>query len=308
MPSVLRIFYFQIFFLLPSFFYAQQQTGLENFLATKAVKVDSSEMREHINQFLNHQVEKGKVVWYKGSIKAKNAEYADLKLNFNVLNNSLYLLRENQIYRISNFELESFQIVQDQQLLKFKKGFAAEAFRANIKATFEGSSQDLLEYLNTYSEYQNLKIKSLEIVENNDTEMIVHLRTGFRNEVFGLKKFLGASDKISDLVIEYKPTDLGPSKYFQVLFEHPNFSVLKYHFKRSATSESVSLVKHEASFMFSDEDYFIADSSNRIQEFLFTKRSIERVLASLDIAFEKKVKRVGNESKVVKWFQNNTFY
>lgn len=300
--------YLLLFYILPSFLFSQQLDDLEKFLSTKAVKVDSIEIIENINQFLNHRVQKRKVVWYKGNIQTRQAEYVDLNLNFNVFNNSLYLLRENQIYRISNFELMSFDIMPNGELLTFKKGFAAEAPRANFKAIFEGSPQELLDYLNTHKGFKDLKFKRVEIVEDLDTEIIIELRTGFRNEVFDLKRFFGANDKIRDLVVDYKPTELGPSKYFQVLYEHEKFSVLKYHFKRSATSESVSLVKHEASFMFSDEDYFIADTANRIQEFLFTKKSIGKVLAWMDVEYAKKVKNVGHESKAIKWFENNTFY
>lgn len=281
---------------------------LDVFLSKKALRVDSIEVINNINRFLNYQVEKGAPVWFKGSLTTTDEEsFKDLALNFNVLDNSLYLLYDSDIYRVSNFAIKDFEIEQKGELLKFRKGYA-ETFGAKIAARFNGTSQELLSFLSSYPEFNDLQIKNLSMSESQKTEIKIELRTGSRDQISGLKRFLDSNEKIQDSESHFNVSELGVSKYFQVLFEHESFDVLKYNFKRSATAESVSLVKHSASsFMFNDEDYYIADSNKQLQEFLFTKKSIEKVLTSMDITSAKKIKNIGNEKKVIDWFNNNTF-
>ena len=299
-----------LFFLLvsPLILIGQSNGDIDRFLATNAVKVDSTVVIENINRFLNYEVEKGKVVWFQGSLRSKKEQFNNLELNFNVLDNSLYLLRKGQVYRISNLSLVAFKIHQKGELFNFMKGFATYSFRSRLKVEFTGSPQEMIQYFSSYSEYESLQIRDFRVFQNHKTILNIALRTAFKKDVFDLKNFFDSNPSVVSSEVDYKPSELGESKYFQVLFEHEMFSVLKYHFKRSATSESVSLVKHEASFMFSDEDYYIADANNELQEFLFTKKSIERVLSSLEIKYSKKLKSLGNETKVIKWFQSNTFY
>ncbi len=305
-----KILHFTAGFLISFLIWAQPDStnDIAEFLSKKAIKIDSMEVYDGINKFLNYQVTKGEVVWFNGSIITdKGVEYRDLNLNFNVVDNSLYLLHDKSTYRISNFAIQGFDIDQNGESMQFRKGYAV-AFGAKIKAIFDGSVQGLWKYLSTYPDFNELKIKGISITENQETEFEIELKTGFRDQISGLKKFLDLNNKIESSESQFNVSEIGASRYLQVLYEHKKFIVLKYHFKRNATAESVSMVKHSASsFMFDDEDYFIADTNNLLIEFLFTKKSIQKVLTALDISYSNKMKHVGSEKGVVEWFNNNKF-
>ena len=307
---VLKKTLIRIFVLNALFFFSAQlsyATDLDKFLKQKAVKVDSSEVSNYLKEFLNYQSFKEAPAWFRGSIlTAEDIQYDDLDINFNVLNNSIYLLNNGNVYRISNFALKGFEIIQKEKKMRFRKGFAVPSI-AKLVMSFKGSTNDLIQYMTTYSKFSELQIKNISIERNQETEMTIQIITGFRDQVIELRNFFKSNENILSADLEHKASSVEPGKYLQVLYEHEKFTVLKYNFKRSATNEAVSVVKSSSAYLSDDEDYFVADATKHLQEFLFTKKSIEKVLSSIEISSSNKLKNVGNESGAIAWFESSTF-
>ena len=303
---LVHFFYFLIVFLLS----AKQtvNSALDVFLEKSAVRIDSLDFIGNINKYLNYELDDNKrPVWFDGSLLTQNGEsFHDLNINFNVLDNSLYVLYDDNIYRLSNSHLKSFDIKQGGEKLKFRKGYGIP-FEAEISAELDGSSYELLYLLTSYNRFSDFEIKKITVTEDSKTSFRISLRAKSRDEISGLIHYFKSNDKIDALNSSYVASELGESKYVQVLFENENFQVVKFYFKRNATAETLSVIKNSSSFVFEDEDYFIADSRKKLHEFIFTKRSIEKVLASLGITYTQDLKRVPNEGRVIDWFKSNKF-
>ena len=284
------------------------ENDIDGFLDKSAVEVDSLEFSSNINKFLNYQVDKEKgPVWFKGNILTESEQvFNDLSLNFNVLDNSLYVFHDNHIYRISNSILKSFDIDQNGKEMKFCKGYAIP-FDADMTGNFNGASHELLTYITSYPAFSDFQVKKITTTESSKTAFKIIVSSRSRNEISGLINYLKSNARVKDFNSAYAASELNKAKYMQVLFEDENFQILKFHFKRNATAETVSVIKNSSSFVFDDEDYYIADSKKRLQEFIFTKRSIKNGLSSIRISYSKKLRGLKNENRVIDWFESNTF-
>ena len=278
-----------------------------DFLRRKAVSVDSVEFSRSKHEFLSHQMEKGRAKWFDGSIVTNESQrYEQLKLKFNVLNNSLYVNFDGVIYRVPNFALKEFVITQKGETMTFRKGYTVTS-TATISATFKGSSQKILTFLNTYTDFKTLNIKQISLSQNDVNELNISLTEVSRSQVTALKNFIDSNDNIKQSTVEFDIPRIEENRYLQVLYENDLFVVLKYHFKKTATTEAVSLVKVSDGFLIAEEDYFLAGTNKRLVEFMFTKKSLEKSLNTLNLTYENELRNVGSVSRALKWFEENSF-
>jgi hypothetical protein len=138
-------------------------------------------------------------------------------------------------------------------------------------------------------------------------ELNISLTAASRNEVLELKKFTDADEHIEFSEVQYDVAEIEANKYLEVLYENEYFVVLKYHFKKNATTETVSLAKLPKSLMIADEDYYLAGPNKELVEFIFTKKSVEKSLNLLNISYDKEIQNIGSESRVLEWFKGNNF-
>ncbi|MEP0984200.1 hypothetical protein [Ekhidna sp.] len=179
-----------------NFAQSSSSSSFDQFISRKTIKVDSLEVAGRINQFLNYEIDKSGLTWFEGNITtSENIQYSDLKMNFNVFSNSLYLLFENNVYRVSNFSIKGFDIFQKEVMLKFRKGYAVP-FRTIVLAIINDTPQNVLEYLAEFEEWKKLNIKEVTIVDSDPSQVTIELNTGFRGQLNSLKKYLEANETL----------------------------------------------------------------------------------------------------------------
>lgn len=221
----------------------------------------------------------------------------------NVFDNHVYVKTNDQVFKLSNEVISGFDFAQKESKHHFRKGFGLP-YGVVVSAKSRKSVNDLLVAIGEREDFKELKINDIQFRRARETEISIALETGFKHQVTEVNTMLRKLGCFS-LETNYEIPELNEKTWVEVLYSDPELSLIKYHFKKVAQVGAPSLSQHKGVFMFDEQDYFIANRNGIIHEILFTKESIRQACDELGIELNSKLKKIGSESKLVRWLVTN---
>ncbi|MEQ9402912.1 MAG: hypothetical protein RIM99_04950 [Cyclobacteriaceae bacterium] len=296
-----------LLFLLPQLTISQGQNknkSINQFLKLGATQVKEQTLEDNLGYFINNDFYKNdkQFTWLKGSVTASSGElYENVRIKFNTINNSVYLKNDDKIYRISSSRILEFSIMENDQERKFRKGFIV-AKTTQIAIQFDMKSPEFLRILMSFVHFDKLDITNLTLGNKGGSGSInIELRPGLSNYAQSLKHYLNGHDGVEEVKLQSSESDTNENTFFEVLFEHEKFHVLKWNYKKISAHEAVALAKNSITRVFEEESYYFSNENDEISRFIFSRRSIHKGLTFAGVDNGMKPPAVRNERKLLSW-------
>lgn len=282
-----------------------QNPQLLDFLKRHSIDVPESELIRNNRQYYNHDLQQGEPTWLVGTLYPEKVKKFDSVLfKLNVFDNHVYVKTNDQVFKLSNEVISGFDFAsQMDSKHRFRKGFGLP-YGVVVSAKSRKSVNDLLVAIGEREDFKELKINDIQFRRARETEISIALETGFQHQVTEVNTMLRKLGCFS-LDTNYEIPELNEKTWVEVLYSDPELSLIKYHFKKVAQVGAPSLSQHKGVFMFDEQDYFIANRNGIIHEILFTKESIRQACDELGIELNSKLKKIGSETKLVRWLSSN---
>lgn len=307
-----------LLFLSTSFLHAQERSEIsrfEEYLATASVKVDEETFISNLGYFLSYEgflvnydgdKKKHEIKWYQGSLTTKKGEvFTDLQLKFNTVNNSLYVKNNEQVYKISQFRLSNFTLIENDKERKFSKGFIIP-LTTDLSIEFEMKAPEFLKFLMAYENFDELEIVTLTLGSQDQLGRIdIEINESTSVDVSALKSYLFSRKGIKNVKLDAESNDTSVNTFFEVLKDYGNFSLLRWNSKRLSSLDAIALAETSNVPVFKEETYFFSNEKNEIQKFIFARKSIQSGLQFVGITETRSIPSFPNEKKLMHWLKEN---
>ncbi len=292
-----------------------QPSSFNEYLATAGIKVKKETIAENLGYFINYEGyfvkpdvnnKKNKLKWFEGSITNKKGEvFTNLQLKFNTINNSLYVKENDKFYKLSQFRLSEFTLVDNGKERRFSKGFVIP-LTTGISMEFEMKAPEFLRFLMAYENFDELEIASLTLGSQDQMGRIdIEINESTTVDISSLKSYLLSREGIKNVKMNSESTDTNANTYFEVLKDYGNFSLLKWNSKRLSTTEVVALAKNPNVQVFKEETYYFSNDNNEIYKFVFAKKSIQKSLEFVGVTKTQTLPSFPNEKKLLNWLDKH---
>lgn len=279
--------------------------SLSEFLTADAKEVTKESIQENLRFYLNRHYKKEKMHWFDGTIISKKGmKYEDLKIKFNIIDNSVNIKNGVKYYRIFSHSLNGFNLIDKNGMREFKRGYSESRIHT-VKAFYNISTNEAMIHLMGFNEMESVKILKLEANKKmmTDGELFMEIISPSTKATYDLQAHILKREGFWNVQVETKGKGLDKSVFFEIIQTGNKASLLKYHTKKSTETENVSLADHSVQNTFDKSNYYLSDKDNNIRYFYLNKKSIKKALEFAGVKVPKKMPFIRNERKLVSFLR-----
>lgn len=289
--------------------HSQSTERLEDLLQTRARKTTWQHLRDMSHYFLEPRLRNGDLTWLEGSMESSSGTvFGGLSLNFNTLDNSLYLRHQTGLFKLPASTLRRFTLERDGSSLVFEKDFGMFS-EQQIQMVAECGIEEGMKRLLLVGDTTTFRLKSVNASPTSDGKHFISLLLSISGtkSIYHLQSELMKSECLRDVVLLSEIPEIDESRFMQVLAVNQSVRLLKLHENRSATTESVSLTGHKSSHSFTDERYFLSNQFGQVTEVKKLRSSVRKALDLMGINPNDELPNLSTEKRLIQWFKGADF-